>query len=91
MLCEQYHIAAQYTYDEYPANPNGSTAAIAALECRWPSFSDDATPRAKHIPWQCGYYPEERRDEVTYGSPCLPTSRLAHQEVNSCIWGMGRE
>lgn len=65
-VVEQYHIAAQYTYDEYPANPNGSTAAIAAL-----SSADGRHlammphPERSIFPWQCGYYPEERRDEVT--------------------------
>lgn len=63
---EKYHIAAQYAYDAYPANPNGSPSAIAAL-----SSADGRHlammphPERSIFPWQCGYYPEDRHDEVT--------------------------
>ena len=62
-----YNIIAQYGYDAYPANPNGSPSAIAGL----------ATTDGRHLcmmphleravfPWQCGFYPADRQaDEVT--------------------------
>lgn len=65
-VVEKYNIAAQYTYHAYPANPNGSPAAIAAL-----SSADGRHlammphPERSIFPWQCGYYPENRHDEVT--------------------------
>ena len=63
-----YNIVAKYNHHEYPANPNGSDYDVAALA------SNDGRhlaimphPERTQFPWQCGYYPEERRmkDEVT--------------------------
>ena len=62
-----YNIAAKYNYAAYPANPNGSRGAVAAI----------CSPDGRHLammphleraifPWQCGYYPYNRRNnEVT--------------------------
>lgn len=62
-----YNVVAKYNYDAYPANPNGSPAAIAGI----------VSPDGRHLammphleramfPWQCGYYAGERKgDEVT--------------------------
>ena len=62
-----YNIIAKYSYDEYPANPNGSDYSVAGL----------ASADGRHVaimphlerayfPWQCGCYPANRRsDEVT--------------------------
>ena len=64
---ERYHIVAQYTYDAYPANPNGSPYAIAGIA----SADGRHLAMMPHLeraifPWQCGYYPADRRnDEVT--------------------------
>ncbi len=64
---KDYNIAAKYNYAAYPANPNGSRGAVAAI----------ASPDGRHLammphleraifPWQCGYYPYNRRNnEVT--------------------------
>lgn len=64
---KDYHIAARYSYNAYPGNPNGSVGAVAAI----------CTPDGRHLammphleraifPWQCGFYPRSRRnDEVT--------------------------
>ena len=64
---KEYNIAAKYSYSTYPGNPNGSAYDVAAL----------ASADGRHLaimphleraifPWQCGYYPEERKsDEVT--------------------------
>lgn len=64
---DKYNIVAQYSYDAYPANPNGSSYAAAAI----------ASTDGRHIammphleraffPWQNAYYPADRKnDEVT--------------------------
>jgi phosphoribosylformylglycinamidine synthase len=62
-----YNVIAKYAYNSYPANPNGSPAAVAGIA------SGDGRHLAMmpHLeraifPWQCGYYPRARRnDEVT--------------------------
>ena len=63
----EYSIAAKYSYNMYPGNPNGSDYNVAAL----------ASADGRHLaimphleraifPWQCGFYPTERlSDEVT--------------------------
>ncbi len=65
---DKYNIVAQYSYDAYPANPNGSPYAIAGIA------SSDGRHLAMmpHLeraifPWQCAYYPKERKenDQVT--------------------------
>ena len=62
-----YNIAARYSYNAYPGNPNGSAGAVAAI----------CSPDGRHLammphleraifPWQCGVYPRNRRnDDVT--------------------------
>jgi len=64
---ENYYIAAKYSSDRYPANPNGSDYSVACL----------TTSDGRHLaimphlersvyPWQWGYYPRERAgDEVS--------------------------
>ncbi|HEX8561510.1 MAG TPA: phosphoribosylformylglycinamidine synthase [Flavobacterium sp.] len=63
---DHYDIVAKYTYDGYPANPNGSHFDIAML-C-------DATGRhlvtMPHIErstfqWNWAHYPKDRQDEVS--------------------------
>lgn len=63
---EHYYIVAQYGYEQYPANPNGSSYNTAML-C-------DATGRhlvsMPHLersifPWNWAYYPQNRTDEVS--------------------------
>jgi phosphoribosylformylglycinamidine synthase len=64
---KHYHIVAKYYYEGYPANPNGSMYAAAGV------CSSDGRhlalmphPERAIFPWQCGYYPDERKgDEVT--------------------------
>ena len=61
-------IALRYTYDEYPANPNGSPFGIAGV----------CSPDGRHLammphpercikPWNWAYYPDNRKysDQVT--------------------------
>lgn len=63
---ENYAIVAEYAYDGYPANPNGSDYNTAML-C-------DSTGRhlvmMPHIersifPWNWAYYPKNRKDDVS--------------------------
>lgn len=64
---DQYNIAAKYSYSSYPANPNGSDYDVAAL-CSADGRHLAIMPHLERaiFPWQCGYYPEERRkDDVT--------------------------
>ena len=64
---KDYNIAARYNYAAYPANPNGSRGAVAALS----SADGRHLAMMPHLeraifPWQCGYYPANRRkDAVT--------------------------
>ncbi len=62
-----YNIAAKYSYSTYPGNPNGSdynVAAIASADGRHLAIMPHLERAV--FPWQCGFYPEERRDdEVT--------------------------
>ncbi len=62
-----YNIVMKYTYDKYPANPNGSdynTAAIASADGRHVAMMPH--PERAFLPWQCAYYPASRKnDEIT--------------------------
>ncbi|MCH5328532.1 MAG: phosphoribosylformylglycinamidine synthase, partial [Coprobacter sp.] len=65
---DKYNIVAQYSYDAYPANPNGSPYAVAGIA----SADGRHLAMMPHLeraifPWQCAYYPAERKagDEVT--------------------------
>lgn len=64
---EKYNVVLRYSKSTYPANPNGSDYDAAGL------CSDDGRhlvmmPHLERafFPWQCGYYPSDKRnDEVT--------------------------
>ena len=62
---EEYNIVAKYGYEEYPANPNGSSYNTAML----------ATKDGRHLatmphiertifPWNWPHYPDNRKDEI---------------------------
>ncbi|RLD69888.1 MAG: phosphoribosylformylglycinamidine synthase [Bacteroidetes bacterium] len=64
---DKYHIAAKYSRSSYPANPNGSDYDVAAL-CSADGRHLAMMPHMERAyqPWQCAYYPEDRRqDEAT--------------------------
>jgi phosphoribosylformylglycinamidine synthase len=64
---EAYHVIAKYGYNAYPANPNGSPEGVAGI-CSADGRHLCMMPHLERaiFPWQCGYYPAERRDdEVT--------------------------
>ena len=61
---KNYKVVAKYASNLYPANPNGSPSAIAGI----------CSPDGRHLammphleraifPWQCGYYPRNRRNQ----------------------------
>jgi phosphoribosylformylglycinamidine synthase len=63
----KYQIPMKFSHHTYPANPNGSDYDVAGL-----SSADGRhlvmMPHLEraYFPWQCGYYPLERKnDEVT--------------------------
>ncbi|MCI6856145.1 MAG: phosphoribosylformylglycinamidine synthase [Bacteroidales bacterium] len=64
---ESYNVVAKYSYASYPANPNGSPKAVAGIA----SADGRHLAMMPHLeraifPWQCGFYPENRRnDEIT--------------------------
>lgn len=75
---EKYNVVLKYCKSTYPANPNGSGYDIAGL------CSDDGRhlvmmPHLERalFPWQCGYYPSDRRqDEVTPWIKAFVNARL---------------
>jgi phosphoribosylformylglycinamidine synthase len=74
-----FNVAAQYTYNEYPGNPNDSDLAVAALS------SKDGRHLAimPHIerslfPWNWPYYSESRKSDKI--SPWIEAF------VNACNW-----
>ena len=64
---KQYHIVAKYSYDGYPANPNGSPWAVAGVcSADGRHLAMMSHPERSIFPWQCGYYPADRLgDDVT--------------------------
>ncbi len=65
---DQYNIVGKYSYDAYPANPNGSDFSTAAL-CSADGRHIAMMPHLERafFPWQCAHYPAGRRhkDQVT--------------------------
>ncbi len=64
---DEYNVVAKFTYDDYPANPNGSSYSVAAIASKdGRHLAIMPHPERTIFPWQCGYYPDERKaDEVT--------------------------
>ncbi|MDE5844307.1 MAG: phosphoribosylformylglycinamidine synthase [Muribaculaceae bacterium] len=64
---KSYNVVAKYNYNAYPANPNGSKGAVAGI-CSEDGRHLAMMPHLERaiFPWQCGFYPESRRnDEIT--------------------------
>ena len=52
---DAYKITARYSYNGYPANPNGSDYDVASItSARWPSSGDDAASGAFHFSVELG-------------------------------------
>ncbi|MBQ8360743.1 MAG: phosphoribosylformylglycinamidine synthase [Bacteroidaceae bacterium] len=62
---DEYNVVAKFTYDGYPANPNGSSYSVAAVASKdGRHLAIMPHPERTIFPWQCGYYPRPN-DEVT--------------------------
>ncbi|WP_149303402.1 phosphoribosylformylglycinamidine synthase [Pareuzebyella sediminis] len=63
---KNYHIVAKYGYEDYPANPNGSTYHTAML-CDKSGRHLVSMPHIERsiFPWNWAYYPKNRNDEVS--------------------------
>jgi phosphoribosylformylglycinamidine synthase len=64
---EKYHIPLKFSRSSYPANPNGSDYDVAGL-CSEDGRHLVMMPHLEraYFPWQCGFYPDERKnDQVT--------------------------
>jgi len=64
---EDYNVVAKYGYVAYPANPNGSPDGLAGI-CSADGRHLAMMPHPERcmFPWQCGYYPQDHKnDEVT--------------------------
>ena len=65
---KKYNVVAKYNFEGYPANPNGSPGGVAAVcSADGRHLAIMPHPERAIFPWQCGYYPEDRKrtDEVT--------------------------
>jgi phosphoribosylformylglycinamidine synthase len=64
---ENYNIPLKYSSGTYPANPNGSDREVAGLcSADGRHLAMMPHPERTIFPWQCGYYPADRRgDEIT--------------------------
>lgn len=64
---KKYSIVANYTYDAYPGNPNGSNYSVAGICSRdGRHLALMPHPERSLFPWQWAYYPNQRKnDEVT--------------------------
>ena len=80
---DKYHVIAQYKYDAYPANPNGSPAAIAGL-CSADGRHLTMMPHPERaiFPWTCAYYPEAERGEHEV-TPWMVAFRNAYEWIKN--------
>ena len=64
---KKYSVIAKYTYESYPGNPNGSDDAVAGICSRnGRHLAMMPHPERTIFPWQCAYYPTQRKkEEVT--------------------------
>jgi phosphoribosylformylglycinamidine synthase len=62
----KYCIPLKYSADTYPANPNGSDYDVAGL-CSEDGRHLVVMPHLEraYFPWQCGYYPQDRKNDDT--------------------------
>ena len=80
---DKYHVIAQYKYDAYPANPNGSPHAIAGL-CSTDGRHLAMMPHPERaiFPWTCAYYPEAERGEHEV-TPWMVAFRNAYEWIKN--------
>ena len=80
---DKYHVIAQYKYDAYPANPNGSPHAIAGLcSADGRHLAMMPHPERAIFPWTCAYYPEAERGEHEI-TPWMIAFRNAYEWIKN--------
>ena len=80
---DKYHVIAQYKYDAYPANPNGSPHAIAGLcSADGRHLAMMPHPERAIFPWTCAYYPEAERGEHEV-TPWMIAFRNAYEWIKN--------
>ena len=64
---DKYNVVAQYSYNSYPANPNGSPKGIAGIcSADGRHLAMMPHPERAIFPWQNAWYPADRKaDDVT--------------------------
>jgi phosphoribosylformylglycinamidine synthase len=77
---DKYNIVAQYSYEGYPGNPNGSDYNVAALaSANGRHVAMMPHPERAIFPWQCANYPADRlAEDVT---PWIEIFRNAYNWV----------
>lgn len=74
----EYHVIAEYSYDMYPANPNGSVQGIAGIcSADGRHLAMMPHPERAIFPWQCALYPNAEH-EVT---PWMIAFRNAYEWI----------
>ncbi|MDR2691308.1 MAG: phosphoribosylformylglycinamidine synthase [Dysgonamonadaceae bacterium] len=79
----KYCVVAKYAYMAYPGNPNGSDYAVAGI-CSKDGRHLAMMPHPERaiFPWQCAYYPEERKkDEITPWIEAFVNARKWIEEI----------
>ena len=79
---DDYNVVLKYSYDSYPGNPNGSDYSVAGI-CSADGRHLAMMPHLERAfyPWQCAYYPADRRaEEVT---PWIEAFVNAHRWVEA--------
>lgn len=73
----QYNIVAKYGYESYPANPNGSDYNTAMM-CDKTGRHLVMMPHIERstFPWNWGYYPKDKKDEVSPWLEAFVNARL---------------
>ena len=81
---DQYHIVAKYGYEDYPANPNGSTYNTAML-CSADGRHLVTMPHIERsiFQWNWAFYPDRRRDEVSPWLEAFVNAREWIEKKNS--------
>lgn len=66
---DEVMVAARYSYDAYPGNPNGSPEAIAALTTKdGRHLAIMPHPERSIFPWQCGDFPQKALQNARNGA-----------------------
>ena len=86
---DEYNVVAKFSYDEYPGNPNGSSYSVAAIASKdGRHLAIMPHPERTIFPWQCGYYPADRRnhDQVTPWMEAFVNARkwVEAQKAGAC-------